>query len=431
MEFEKISVEYEKLNELIIPFNSLTELTVYLNGIKYEFLMNIKKNNNKLVVLGSGAVPKKDIERFKNKPYYNRWSWKYNCSFICYNDPSRYLHDKSRGLWGVGVENDYYLENIKNIILKIAYKQDILNKNILFYGSSMGGFMSLLLATMVKESKAIADIPQLSLIYDKNIWNQIREFSFDNKSNEYIINNYGYRLDFIEMMKKENYIPKAILILDYTSSFDVETQYALFFSSELSKIPFNKNTNNLKIIINGKNIGHKPLSYDETMYLINSILNEEEFIKKAESFNEYIHNDINNGSSLSKYLTGRIDIKNHGKDNKVQLLNISDDNALIHYPKWFSNEKGKGMIIISVNKKIEITIKCLGDGDLLIRFMGKNVTDENGNRIPIYINFTNIYINDINILETETMVCHDKPYIFTKKVKDSEIIKISASWAPI
>ena len=428
MEFKKISVEYEKLNELVIPFDLLTELTVYLNGVKYEFLMNIKKNNNKLIVLGSGSVPRRSRERFKNKPYFNRWSWKYECSFLCYNDPSRYLQEQSQGLWGIGVENDYYLENIKNIILKIAYKYNILNKNILFFGSSMGGFMSLLLATMVKESKAIADIPQLSMIYDERYWDQIRELSFDNKSDEYIIKNYGYRLNFIEMMKKENYIPKALLILDYTSSYDVETQFSPFFTSELSKIPFNKKSNNLKIIINGKNIGHKPLSYEETMHLINASLNEEEIIKKAESFNGYIHKTESN---LSKYLTGRIDIKNNGKDNKVRLLKISDDNALIMYPEWFSDEKGKGMMIHSINKKIEIIIECLGGGNLHVRFRGRDIRDKNGNRIPIYINFTNIYINDITIREEETIVCHDKPYTFTKKVKDSEIIKISASWAPI
>ena len=173
-----ILIKYEDLYDLNFPLNQLFELKVDFNNIIYEFLINIKSHSDKLIVLGSGTLHESKLIEYENKPYYNRWSWDFNESFICYNDPSRYLSNKIQGLWGVGTEEEYYLENIKNIILKIASKLNVYNENILFYGSSMGGFMSLMLATMVKQSTALADIPQFNLIHMKYHWEDFKEFSF-------------------------------------------------------------------------------------------------------------------------------------------------------------------------------------------------------------------------------------------------------------
>lgn len=421
-----INVEYQDLESLEFPIDMPFELIVNLNNVKYEFYVHLKSNSNKLIALGSGLIPVDYMKRFENKPFYTRWTWNYNESYLCYNDPSRYLNKRIRGGWGVGTENDYYLENIKNIILKICDKLNILNENILFYGSSMGGFMSLMLATMVKQSTALADIPQLNLIHIKYHWDDFKEFSFKNRSDEYIIKNYGYRFNFIEMMKKEKYVPNAFLVLNYTFPDDAKIHYKQFFSEELCEVPFNEVSNNLKIIINGKNKGHEPLSIKDSIYLVNAILNKNEIKNHIKEYSSYTQNE---NDDLLKYLTSRIDIKNiGGENNSINIEKISDKNAKIDYPDWFTDELGQGMTIHSTSGSLDLQVKCNNSGTLIMKFRSPDIRDNNQKRVPIYIKYTNIYINENNLNDSEKIVWHDTPLIFKKQVEDSEIVKIAVKW---
>lgn len=49
---------------------------------------------------------------------------------------------------------------------------------------------------------------------------------------------------------------------------------------------------------------------------------------------------------------------------------------------------------------------------------------------PVYIDFTNLTINDELIFDKNKLVWHDCPYIFEKEVKNSEIIDIHVEWLP-
>ena len=421
-----INIEYHNLESLELPLDTPFELIVNLNTVKYEFYIHLKKNSKKLVALGSGLIPVDYMKRFENKPFYTRWTWNYNESFLCYNDPSRYLDKRIRGGWGVGTENEYYLENIKNIILKICDKLDIINENILFYGSSMGGFMSLMLATMVKQSTALADIPQLNLIHLKDHWDDFKKFFFKNRSDEYIIKNYGHRFNVIEMIKKEKYVPNALLVLNYTYPEDARLHYQQFFSEKLCDVPFNEVSNNLKIIINGKNKGHEPLSPTDSMYIVNALLNKKKITNHIKEYSNYTQKENDN---LLKYLTARIDIKNNGdENNSINIEKISDKNVKIDYPDWFSDEYGNGMTIHSTSGNLYLKIRCNNPGKLIIKFRGPDIRDNNSERVPIFIKYTNIYINENNLNDSEKIVWHDTPFIYSKQVEDSEIVKIAVKW---
>ena len=73
---------------------------------------------------------------------------------IYYNDPTLYLGKLSLG-WGQGELNRFYLQDIANILEIVFVKLKVDSKNVLFYGSSGGGFMSLILAGFVKGSTAL------------------------------------------------------------------------------------------------------------------------------------------------------------------------------------------------------------------------------------------------------------------------------------
>ena len=73
--------------------------------------------------------------------------------------------------------------------------------------------------------------------------------------------------------------------------------------------------------------------------------------------------------------------------------------------------------------ELDFELKCVNDGILKIWLSGIDCRDKN-NGFPVYINYTNFTINDTEILKKNKLVTYDNPYIFEKKVEDSEIIKI-------
>lgn len=136
--------------------------------------------------------------------------------------------------------------------------------------------------------------------------------------------------------------------------------------------------------------------------------------------------------SLNKYNTGRIDIKNAGiKSNTVEIINVSDKDIFYYYPTWFDNiqGEGKGLVVEGHKNFLDLTIKCVGDGELHLTLRGVDFRI-NGQRVPIYINYTRFRINGIDILKENKLICHDDAYTFKLPVKDNDYIRISLNWLP-
>lgn len=61
---------------------------------------------------------------------------------------------------------------------------------------------------------------------------------------------------------------------------------------------------------------------------------------------------------------------------------------------------------------------------------GPDIRDKNNVRFPVYIDFTKLMVNGESIFNNHILVCVDKPYMFEKKVNDSEIIDLHIEWLP-
>ena len=133
---------------------------------------------------------------------------------------------------------------------------------------------------------------------------------------------------------------------------------------------------------------------------------------------------------LKKYCTARIDIKNHGKNNNIEILEINDLNYKIERPSWFKDASGSGICIYSFNGTLDLKIKCINAGELKIELRGLDIRDKNDKRFPVYIDYTNFSINDDSIIDSSELTWHDQPYIFSKLVRDSEIFDIHIQWMP-
>ena len=138
---------------------------------------------------------------------------------------------------------------------------------------------------------------------------------------------------------------------------------------------------------------------------------------------------------LNNYNTSRIDIINYNlsnenqKQNNVKIENCSDFNLEYYYPDWFKNPQGKGLIINSQKNFLKFDIIIEGDGELQI-YLRSNDHRLNNQRVPIYINYTKLLINNENILTENAIANHDIPFIYKSSVKDKQKITVYVEWMP-
>lgn len=126
--------------------------------------------------------------------------------------------------------------------------------------------------------------------------------------------------------------------------------------------------------------------------------------------------------------TARLDILNsNSSENTVEFLSMSGG-VDCSFPRWFKKDKGNGAVIHADYKLFDLKFKCVGEGVLNLLFRGPDVRNELGVRIPHYVTFNNVLLNNENIINNNVKVWHDEPYTFKKNVYDGEIIEIHVEW---
>ncbi|WP_296883766.1 hypothetical protein [uncultured Methanobrevibacter sp.] len=418
------------------------------DNINYEFIINIKEKSEigdgKLLILGPANLATAQLSKFQNRPVFNRISWPFEESTIYYNDPTRTLDNLNlTGGWGLGKLNKWCTEEIAQIIKIIANKiykyEDSTNafNNLIFYGSSMGGFISLQLSILIKNSVSVVEIPQLD-VTTWPYWPYLKENLFNGLSENEIMEKFSFKLNILDLIKREKYIPNAYLVLDCSDERDFLVQYKPFFD-RLNELPFieNHSLNKIKIRIDGKNEGHKQLDYVNMFTLLRNVcllmdlskFKNDELISSYYKFNNFT---LNQQFALIKHATCRIDLKNYGlKENQIKLVESSDKTMWLEEPSWFENHEGQGIIIQSRKGTLDLKIECINNGLLKIFLRGIYYLDKNSKIFPIYVACSMLKINETIIFEEDNIVWHNEPYIYQKEVTDGEIINIHLEWHPI
>jgi len=133
---------------------------------------------------------------------------------------------------------------------------------------------------------------------------------------------------------------------------------------------------------------------------------------------------------LIKYNTARIDLINYGQETSLEIMELSDKDSNVFESSWIDSKLGSGFSIENYHNQLKIKVKCIGNGRLDISLRGVFQLDKQRKIFPIYIDYTDFYINNQQILDDNVLVWHDKSYIRSKKVKDGEILTFSIKWKP-
>ncbi|MCI8991536.1 MAG: hypothetical protein HFG80_02225 [Eubacterium sp.] len=205
-----------------------------------------------------------------------------------------------------------------------------------------------------------------------------------------------------------------------------------------------RNGNRIQYWIDYKNIRYndnivteevKPVWNDKPLYLEYPVKEREIIRLHAEWLpHQYDNTDFENLKvlfmRLRNHITARMDFKFSGAENSdLELVSVSDHNAQIVKPEWLQKD-GSGYMIESTGGVLDVSLRASGSGNLVAWLRGKDVRDQDGNRVPYWIDYTNIRYNDNIISEEVKPAWHDKPVQMEYPIKAGETIRLHVEWLP-
>ncbi|MFV7563612.1 hypothetical protein ACNPAA_17710 [Aeromonas sp. PS2Canimalfood6] len=214
------------------------EPTVYeiepVKNITLRILSHIRPNPEFIVVLFNGAT---NNERDHSQPNFMRWSWaeEHKFSFISIDDPIVSNFRTTNLAWYVGTDEFDLQKYINNIINTILTKVKLSTNNVVFYGSSGGGFAAIMAATILKGSSAVVNNPQTDILKYSKRFVELFSTCFG-KDEQVIRDHYYYRFCLIRAFKHYNYIPSIYYRQNSQDLTHVRNHYIPFLSSYLELV---------------------------------------------------------------------------------------------------------------------------------------------------------------------------------------------------
>lgn len=313
-----IKLNFDEIASFEFPLDEAFGLQVCYKNAIYCFVIRFSSKNKNLICAGPGAHPRDTIRNNEllKPPFFDRWSWykHFKESFIAYADPMLFYDDDLKIAWFIGNRREWYLEDLSAVIEELAKNQGIINDNILFYGSSGGGFTSVVLATLIRNSHVLINNSQLFLLnYWKDILDPLFDIlceSFEGMDKNDIIKKIKYRLDVIELFKKENYAPFITYYVNAASEWDIKC-HTMPFLNEIYKL---KQFSGLDVIYYReiKEVPHQPMASDKSIRAI------KDYCKN------YLYNtceDISESSNQNIYIEGKYVAKLEKRNRKLKKQN--------------------------------------------------------------------------------------------------------------
>lgn len=273
MNYENTPINIDSIYNDELPYNEKIVLTQVIDSISnIDCLCCFRKNAKKVIILLPSAQP---VSSEVKNPVFHRWSWMDNFKdshVLCLSDPTLYYGNVHAG-WFVGNGDVNVIDAMSDFIDKILKKLDLTGNNVLFYGSSMGGFGAMMLATKTRGSIAVAEVPQIDLknYPFKNALSLIANKVLKKDDFFKAFQDQPECIDVLSKFELENYVPSLHLI---TNNLDPACSEHLDFITSItknSKALFS-DIGDISITILSDAIGHKPLPTNIAIPIINSVI---------------------------------------------------------------------------------------------------------------------------------------------------------------
>lgn len=260
-------IKIEDLTLELLKQNDGEILKILQDDTDFYYKVHLKQYR-KLIVFSNGAYdPKKSVP-----PVFMRSKWvdefEANCLFI----DDRTVHDNNLRLgWGIGTKDKHYLRFYVKFVKKIAEILEIPTKEIMYFGSSAGGFMSMAMASMHKGTYAVVNNPQTYVNrYLKTYKTAVYRSSFPGLTEKEITKKYSNRLSLVNIFARNKNVPKVYYLQNRLCEGDMKNHLTPFLDS-IDR--YNLDSKNINVILyNNKQAGHNPAGKQVTINYVNSIL---------------------------------------------------------------------------------------------------------------------------------------------------------------
>ena len=174
---------------------------------------------------------------------------------------------------GCWKNDNYYLENSSLLLKEIIKKMGIRLTDTVIYGTSAGGYLSIIMGIYLKGAKVVADNTQLDVrnwIF-KEALDSVITFCFDNVGS---VLNYKERFNVIDAFEKHDYVPKIYLHVNLCSVADNSTQLVPFLKNA-EKMRNISEYNDIEVILHfDREKGHDGINMEDAISFLYNILGE-------------------------------------------------------------------------------------------------------------------------------------------------------------
>ena len=207
----------EPLNDRFI------ELHVECKGVVFPMLLNYRAFSRRMVVFGQSALSSRDQ---LSLPIFHRWSWAEDfpdASFLALSDPTLELDPQLLGGWFQGTPEHFYAETAAVLVRELGAKLGLQPNQIFFYGSSAGGFTSILMAAEIG-AHAIAEIPQINMS-DYHVGSAVQGLlrnCYGGLTLEQAKRKFGMRMDLVTRLSETKRLPNIVYLQNLADEMHTE-----------------------------------------------------------------------------------------------------------------------------------------------------------------------------------------------------------------
>lgn len=225
----------------------------------------------KLLVLMPAAQTR--IEQGQINPLFSRWNWIADypeAHVVAVSDPSLYYDSALSAAWFLSTETDI-LAYVARVVSEIRGALEVEADAVLVYGSSLGGFGALSLASMLPGARAIAEIPQIDL----QRWpvppalaaleQRVAPMGLDAFRED-----RAEQLDVLERFRREGTVPDFVLVTNAGDPLFLDHLGFVRDAQSLTEEPGSRGRSTL--VVEGRLHGHRVLPREEATTLIRAEL---------------------------------------------------------------------------------------------------------------------------------------------------------------
>lgn len=263
------TIQINSVSEISISQEEPTVYKLKIDDIlSLSGLYGIKNDTDRVIIFFNGAV-NGDLD---SDPIFMRWSWAFenNLSFICFDDPIVSCTQLTNLGWYIGNSKHDIQDYINSILQHIIKLLNINSNDIIFYGSSGGGFASLMAAIRLRGSVAVVNNPQTNIFkyYESATQRFIGNFFKEEKISDQ--HKSFYRFSVLHAIEKYNYIPATIYTQNIQDKFHLERHFFPFQTSVLKTLSSIEDYPN-KICFNFFNDGRGHSVFSDKQDFLNEI----------------------------------------------------------------------------------------------------------------------------------------------------------------